>query len=306
MIIPTRNRAAQLSLLLEQLDSQQFSKKDYEIIVVDNGSTDATRDTLRTFAWRIPNLRWFTEERIGASFARNAGISQARYNRLIFCDDDTQVLPSHLSMYQAAWKKYPDAGMIGGPVRAENESGRTDSQQRSLIHTHPWCFGHLDMGPSDRLLVQGELLYSANLSILRPTKTVVIFNESLGRSMTPSRMIGAEDYELVTRFILEGKKVWYVPEIAVINAVSPRRFRRRYLLARYFLAGYEMYCMDSFFSQNPRHLSYKQRIGASLPAWRRHGKLAFFREYCRNIYDVITLCAYFLHVYFLGDEKNAK
>lgn len=93
-IIPTYNRRALLPAAIESIRRQTIEV--HEIIVIDDGSTDGTREWLRDLATRLPSLRLIEQEHGGANRARNAGAAAAQGELLAFLDSDDQWEPSKL------------------------------------------------------------------------------------------------------------------------------------------------------------------------------------------------------------------
>jgi glycosyltransferase involved in cell wall biosynthesis len=87
VIIPTFNRADFLRSSLQSLIDQGIPKKDYEVIVIDDGSQDNTHDVCMSFSSSLP-LRYYHQENSGISIAKNHGISVSRGDILFFFDDD--------------------------------------------------------------------------------------------------------------------------------------------------------------------------------------------------------------------------
>jgi glycosyltransferase involved in cell wall biosynthesis len=106
VIIPCKNEAELLPVQLAALASQDFDRP-WELVVVDNGSTDDTADVARGFADRIANLRVIEAPRGGGMAApRNAGVRAVRASRLVFLDADDQVAPNYLSVIDAALDRH--------------------------------------------------------------------------------------------------------------------------------------------------------------------------------------------------------
>ncbi|HUU22887.1 MAG TPA: glycosyltransferase family A protein, partial [Phycisphaerae bacterium] len=109
VIIPTFNRAPILGKCLEALAGQSCDGGLYEVLVADDGSSDATRATVRDFAQRgSPRVRYLQQENSGANAARNRGIGLARGAILLFINDDTIATPDMLAEHLAAHDLYPD------------------------------------------------------------------------------------------------------------------------------------------------------------------------------------------------------
>jgi len=103
VIIPTFNRAPMLSASLESFAAQSIPKNRYEVIVVDDGSKDATPDVCRGFASRM-QLKYFHIDNSGTSVAKNTGILASRGKLLLFFDDDDiadhRLLEEHLKAHK--------------------------------------------------------------------------------------------------------------------------------------------------------------------------------------------------------------
>jgi glycosyltransferase involved in cell wall biosynthesis len=103
VVIPTFNRAGTLARALESVAAQVFT--DYEVVVVDDGSTDGTAEALST---RIPNLRLVRLARnLGAGAARNVGISASHGKQIAFLDSDDRWEPDKLARQVAALQHAP-------------------------------------------------------------------------------------------------------------------------------------------------------------------------------------------------------
>src|SRR5436190_16100203 len=103
VIIPTFNRSAMLADTLESFAAQSLPKNRYEVIVVDDGSKDATREVCRDFASRI-ELKYLHIDNSGTSVAKNTGILASRGKLLLFFDDDDiadhHLLEEHLKAHE--------------------------------------------------------------------------------------------------------------------------------------------------------------------------------------------------------------
>jgi hypothetical protein len=103
VIIPTYNRATALIEAIESVMAQDYH--DFEIVVVDDGSTDDTREVLRAF----PDVLVVTQDRQGVSAARNAGIARASAPLIAFLDSDDLWLPEKLSTQVAFFDSNAEA-----------------------------------------------------------------------------------------------------------------------------------------------------------------------------------------------------
>lgn len=117
VVIATYNRARFLPETIESVLQQRF--RDFELIVVDDGSTDETPELLKSYAGRIRSLR---QENRGPAAARNLGIRSARGRWISIQDSDDLAAPDHLESLFAFTEQNPDCGMVfangaylGGP-----------------------------------------------------------------------------------------------------------------------------------------------------------------------------------------------
>lgn len=117
VVIATYNRARFLPEAIESVLQQRF--RDFELIVVDDGSTDETPELLKSYAGRIRSLR---QENRGPAAARNLGIRSARGRWISIQDSDDLAAPDHLETLFAFTEQNPDCGMVfangaylGGP-----------------------------------------------------------------------------------------------------------------------------------------------------------------------------------------------
>lgn len=291
IIIPTYRRPELLARLLKQLRGQTYPASAYEVIVVSNDPHDQrTKRTVRRFQARWPQLSYAVESKQGASPARNRGISLARFSHLIFLDDDMEVGPDFLSAYQTAWKRYPQARLLGGGIDARPvpDESLTAAQRQLLLH-HPWCFGQTPLGSTDRQLQLGELVFSGNLSYRRRRGQSDLFHPGMGIVAYGLGRVGGEDYELTSRTLLEKDVVVQVadPHLVATQAVAVERFTDHYVAQRFFMAGLEIALQEKYLRLRfPNFRSFYRR---RLLTW--NGVSSLVRSRC----DRIMLLSYLLN-----------
>ena len=101
VVIPTSNNGSRVAATLRYLFRQTVPPARYEIVVVDNGSTDDTEEILTGLQREAVNLRWIKEPRPGRAHARNRGISESLGELVLFLDDDIEVEANHLESHLA-------------------------------------------------------------------------------------------------------------------------------------------------------------------------------------------------------------
>jgi len=113
VVIATRNRAESLRDTLASLTRQ--SRRPDEVVVVDNASSDHTRDIALKFADSL-NLKYVYEAKRGIPYARNAGIQNAGGDIIAFIDDDCVADENWLKNLEIPFVKDPHIGVVGGEI----------------------------------------------------------------------------------------------------------------------------------------------------------------------------------------------
>ncbi len=106
IVIPTYNRLPILEKCLRALESQEFSNKNYiegyEVVLVDDGSTDGTLNWLAVHKDEFSHVRCFEQDHAGPAAARNLGVEKAQGDTIIFIDSDLVVLSNFLQAHTNA------------------------------------------------------------------------------------------------------------------------------------------------------------------------------------------------------------
>lgn len=189
VIIPVRNGAATIDQQLDALAAQPFGLP-WELVVVDNGSTDATREVVLSRRGRFPaDIRVIDAgARPGVSFARNAGILAARADRIAICDSDDVVGPHWLEGAHGALDTYDVAG---GPMRRLVE---------------PFDPGSPELGYHS---VSDDSVVAGNVAMRR---AIV---EEVGGFDAAFSSYGREDHEFSVRLWKAGARIGYEPRMLV-------------------------------------------------------------------------------------------
>ncbi len=143
VIVATRNREKQLHRFLENLCKHEC-QYNWELVVIDNGSTDNTKNIIETVKARL-NLVYLYEERPGKCIALNKGLTVALGNLLVFTDDDVVPDAGWLdNLYQASLA-FPQANLFGGRVSVV-EQGLPDWIRESKLVKNLLTSQHLKSG----------------------------------------------------------------------------------------------------------------------------------------------------------------
>lgn len=116
VIIPTFNRPPLLAKCLTAIFALEFPSEDFEVMVVNDGSSGQTPDYLASI--NQPNFRWFSQEHRGPAAARNLAAQKSQADFLAFTDDDCLVPPDWLQRLSEGFSKHPQAAAVGGYLEA--------------------------------------------------------------------------------------------------------------------------------------------------------------------------------------------
>jgi glycosyltransferase involved in cell wall biosynthesis len=230
LIIASRNRARSIEVTLSDLQAQQLDGLKWEVIVIDNGSTDDTSSVLAHGQERLP-LVALTEPERGQNRARNRGLDAARGELLVFTDDDVRLSPQWLSNIYKASKRYIKYNIFCGPIIPEYPP-----EVPGWLRDHPFAsvafsrFVH--DAPEGPLPV---LPFSGNFAVRASIMKGLRFSEAMG-PQGKNYAMGSET-ELLSRLSDQGERVVYVPSAPVYVPISKGEVEMKSLLTRAFRHG---------------------------------------------------------------------
>lgn len=216
--IATYNRSALLRRALESL-SQMAPNPAFqtEVVVIDNGSTDDTRDVAASFSTSYFPVHWFFEEKAGLPFARNRAVEEARGDWIAFFDDDQLAAPNWLSrLYDTA--RAEKLLCVGGSRSLRIETigpppslpvySRMLLGEIALDHPHDYHNQHLPC--TGNVLIARSVFHKVGR-----------FDESV--------LDGGEDTDFFNRMLEAGIRAKYIPDACVEHIIAPRRLEADYL-----------------------------------------------------------------------------
>ncbi len=240
VIIPTRNRAKLLSQMLTALARQQLSGRDrYQVIVIDNGSTDITPQVAADAQAYFDDFVYHTEKTPGLHAGRHAGLRLACGEICVFCDDD--IVPS------ATWLSgiidgflIPRVEIVTGPCRPLYDVPPPDWVEclREKFETG-WClydYSLLDLGSAGQY-IPPELAFGCNFAIRR--QAVVQCGGFLPDSM-PTELLeyrGEGETALSQSVAAAGRRAFYSPDASIEHVVSRERLTPEYIYKRAYSEG---------------------------------------------------------------------
>ncbi len=239
VILCTYNRCHNLKPCLAALARQEgVDGVAWEVVVVDNNSTDATRATVESIAAEGPiRIRYTFEGEQGLSAARNRGIQEAAGRYLCFIDDDIEVTPGWLAALYHCFQDFR-CDAVGGP-----------------IHLHPprplptWIrpdmqgfLGFRDLGAEQRRLDgRHEFPFGGNMAFdRRVVERIGLFDTELGRKgegRCREELFKGEETDYFLRLAAAGGTIYYAPGALVFHQVLEHQLHKRFFRALHYNAG---------------------------------------------------------------------
>jgi glycosyltransferase involved in cell wall biosynthesis len=230
VILCTFNRC---DLLANALDSLAHSVLpvgiDWDILVVDNNSTDRTPDVVQGFRERYPGrFRYLFEPRTGKSHALNTGIEAAQSDVLAFTDDDVEVDPAWLHNVTSALNHGSWAG-VGGRILPEQSFSPPNwipVEDRYALAPLAVFTPDIEAGPLDQPPFGANMAYEK-----RVFEQYGRFRTDLGPQAGSKQPQKSEDSEFGHRLIAAGERLRYEPSAIVYHTVPAHRVQKKYFLA---------------------------------------------------------------------------
>jgi glycosyltransferase involved in cell wall biosynthesis len=206
----------------------------WELLVVDNGSTDGTHDTVRAFDARLP-VRMVREVRPGLSHARNRAIAEARGSWIVWTDDDVLVLDDWLVAYARAFASTAGA-ILGGPI-APWFDPEPPAWLRRVLPRVGAAWSLLDHGPHPQPLglEPYRVPFGANYATRADAQRRYPYDPRWGRRPDRPSLVG-EEVAVLESMLRDGLTGSWVPGARVLHRVGPERQTLDYLRAQ--LRGY--------------------------------------------------------------------
>jgi glycosyltransferase involved in cell wall biosynthesis len=242
VIIPTYNRHLFLEKCLLSLLKQNLPSRDYEIIVIDNGSTGETRQLVQEINKKqSKNIHYFFESRSGLHHARHLGMKKAKGKILSFIDDDVFVSKQWLKAVLSAFKRYPKAVLVGGKVLPKYENKPSDWWKylwdKSNDGQVSGWLSLINLGDKEKKISPLHV-YGCNFSIKKK-----ILEDCDGfhpdyNMPWKLRAYGGDGETYVSQYIKRNNLLTiYNPQVLVYHQIPAERLTKKYLCRRAYLQG---------------------------------------------------------------------
>ncbi len=232
VVICCHNSAKRLPETLRHMAAQQVPKDiPWEIVVVDNASTDDTAETAAR-CWPSPApapLRVVSEPQAGLSHARIRGVEEARHEIISFIDDDNWASTDWIERVNAIFANHPEIGACGGRIEAACEI-TPPAWFESLRGNYAVGRQHIQSG--DITNTSGTLLCGAGLN-LRAAAVQKLLKDGFVFMMSGrkgNRLLAGEDTELCFALRAAGRRFWYDDDLVLRHFIPKARLQWDYAL----------------------------------------------------------------------------
>ncbi|MBC7751427.1 MAG: glycosyltransferase family 2 protein [Candidatus Saccharibacteria bacterium] len=234
--ICTWNRSQSLSRTLNSLvkAAVQFDCK-WELIVVNNNSTDDTDKVVQSFEDRLP-IKVIHEKNSGLANARNAAVDAATGEYIVWTDDDVVVGVQWLNAYANGFRDHPEIALFGGPIKAMFDGVMPKWLADGWSSAHlPFCEN--DLGNREFALSANPVMlpYGANFAVRRLEQLRVQYNPELGAG--PNNRYHGEETTVMVELLESGSKGIWLPTAVVEHMNGSDRMNLAYIKKYYIKSG---------------------------------------------------------------------
>jgi glycosyltransferase involved in cell wall biosynthesis len=232
LLIATRNRARLLETTLGHLERQQMGAISWELIIIDNGSTDATQAVLKRASNKLP-LKVLYEPEPGRNRALNRALEVTRGELLVYSDDDIEPTRKWLAELYRAMKRWPSDNIFCGPIYPKFPANFPD-----WLASTPYIgalFAVFMPAQPEGPLTPGILPYGPNYAVRSRLMESFKFCTSVGPRGNSFAMGG--ETELLLRLVAKGERVIFAPCASVTHFVDEHQMDLDWLYKRAFRLG---------------------------------------------------------------------
>lgn len=230
--IPTYNGENRLPMVLERLRTQEkVDNLKWEIIVIDNNSTDGTAKIIQNYQDIWPQsypLKYYFEAEQGAAFARQRAVREARGPLIGFIDDDNLPASDWVAAAYFFAQDHPRAGAYSGQIHGEYEISPPENFERIkaflAIREH---------GSQTRLFEPESLRLppAAALVVRKQAWLESVPGRPILSGKLPGMLVQGDDYEPLLYMHKAGWEIWYYPALHTYHQIPHWRLERGYLLS---------------------------------------------------------------------------
>jgi glycosyltransferase involved in cell wall biosynthesis len=226
IIICTYNREKYIYNCLKSVAENDFSFENYEIVLINNNSTDNTEYECKRFKNDLPqvNFRYFVEKNQGLSFARNRGITEAKGDILAYVDDDATINNIYLKTIADFFANNKNAFAAGGAILPVYE---TQEPKWFSHHTKILITTYKNEGKKIIEFKKGKFPGGGNSAYRKDVfEKIGLYNTDLGRK--GASLIGAEEKDIFDKMRKKNMKFYYLPDMILYHIIPPEKLTQKY------------------------------------------------------------------------------
>lgn len=226
LILCTYNRDKYIYNVLKSIAGNDYPHTDYEIVLVNNNSTDDTESECKRFRQDFPGIRfnYCVETNQGLSYARNRGIQESKGDILVYVDDDALVNKEYLQTYADFFARNPDIAAAGGPIIPQYE---TEEPAWMSHYTRQLVTGKLYLGDKECEFPKNAFPGGGNAAYRKSVfDKIGLFNVELGRK--GNSLIGAEEKDLFDKMTTIGIRFFYLPTAILYHIIPEKKLTQDY------------------------------------------------------------------------------
>jgi len=279
--ICTRNRSTLLDKTLTSLVRMSVPPRtNWEVLVVNNDSTDDTESVISKFTDRL-HIRSVIEPRLGAAFARNRAVEDATGDYMLWTDDDAVVHSNWLSGYVDAFMRHPEGVVFGGPIRLKFE-GTPPAWMNRVSHVIRGAYGELDHGKEEFELDPTPYFapWGPNYAVRLAEHRQFRYDTRLGPGPKGTRL--GDETDLLYRILKEGHRGFWIPA-PVVEHFVPKSYQTIPHLRKYFESrGRTQALLEGECNDAPKYLGVPRWV------WRGAitGEIDYYLKRCFGSPDV--------------------
>lgn len=260
VVICCYNSESRIAETIRYLDEQKVPNDlTWELIVVNNASTDNTK-LIASQSWTCKSVnasfRVVDAPVPGLSYARQKGIDVARFDILIFCDDDNHLDPNYVFHARQLMRLKPEVGVMGGWVRPKLSvnPGRwiEDFYSALAIGKQSEQDGYVDWVFGAGMILRKEVFVT-----IRKRKIALMLSDRIGNKQTSG---GDAEICMIARFV--GYKIYYSNRLILDHQIAPYRLRKQTIIKGNYLNVFPviyLYLMKSLIGSKEESIDRKYR-----------------------------------------------
>jgi len=253
VVICCYNGAKRLPETLRHLTEQKVPPEvTWEIVLVDNASTDETVQATQRFAETHPNLpiRIVSEERPGQTYARLRGLKEARGRIILYVDDDNWLHPDYVGLVAQTMEERPEIVALGGMSTAVYEQEPPDWMCR-----HQRWYAVSGPPRETDQLAEVDFLWGAGTAFRRASLERIVNDPFLLPGRKGTALPAGDDHELCCRLQSRGEKLFCHPGLRFEHYLPARRVQWGYLRRMCYAEGEVSVMLDMYrlSSSNAKH-----------------------------------------------------